>query len=417
MSTTLTHIETQKQLIPALRFKEFEEEWNKRKLSDVCAKIQDGNYGGSYPKSEEFVEEGIPFLTSKALGGNGILKEDKVDFLTLEKHQELKKAHLKLNDVLFTNRGSNVGSIGFTDERIAHGNIGPQLTLLRSNLKIITPHFLYQIMTSNIIKKQVSSQDSGSAMNFFGIGATSKFKFSIPSLPEQEKIASFLSAVDEKIQQFTKKKALLEQYKKGVMQQLFSGQVRFKDKNGNLYPDWEEKRFGLEISEYKGKSKVNDEYEVLTSSNKGLMLQSEYYGENRLTGRDNLGFNIVPENHITFRSRSDNRKFTFNLNNLGLTGVISTYYPVFKSSNGSSFFIIEMLNYNQNFIGKYSVGTSQTVLSMSELKRIKFKFPCSEEQQKIASYLSRIDTKIEAVNNQTTQTQTFKKGLLQQMFV
>jgi type I restriction enzyme S subunit len=424
MSNALTHIETEKQLVPALRFKEFEGEWDKMNLSNVCAKIQDGNYGGSYPKSEEFVKEGIPFLTSKALGGDGILKEDKIDFLPLKKHQELKKAHLKLNDVLFTNRGSNVGSIGFTDERISHGNIGPQLTLLRSDLNIIKPHFLFQIMTSNVIKKQVSSQDSGSAMNFFGIGATSKFKFNIPTLPEQQKIASFLSAVDEKIQQLTKKKALLVDYKKGGLQQLFSGQLRFKDENGKDYPDWEEKRLGEVATFLKGKGISKADL-----SNEGVLECIRYgelytvYGETiiEVFSRTNVSEKelilsvkddvIIPasgETQIDIATASCVRK-----SNVALGGDLN----IIRSAN-DGVFLAYYLNSALKFdIARLSQGVSVVHLYSSQLKTLKIGVPKIEEQQKIATYLSRIDTKIESVNNQITQTQTFKKGLLQRMFV
>jgi type I restriction enzyme S subunit len=398
-------------LAPALRFKEFEGEWNKMKLSDVCAKIQDGNYGGSYPKSEEFVEEGIPFLTSKALGGDGVLKENKIDFLPLKKHQELKKAHLKLNDVLFTNRGSNVGSIGFTDERISHGNIGPQLTLLRSDLNIIEPHFLFQIMSSNVIKKQVSSQDSGSAMNFFGIGATSKFKFNIPSLPEQQKIASFLSAVDEKIQQLTNKNALLEDYKKGVMQQLFSGQLRFKDENGEDYPDWEEKRLG-EVSRFldgrrkpiKGgdRSKIQGEYPYYGASGIIDYVNNYIFDEEIiLLGED--GENIISRN-LPLAFRVSGKCW------------INNHAHVIKPNDNTD---IDFLTYSLERINyePYNTGTAQPKLNQAVCRSLPLKLPSYPEQQKIATYLSRIDTKIESVNNKITQTQTFKKGLLQQLFV
>jgi type I restriction enzyme S subunit len=196
-------------------------DWEEKKLGDVCKKIQDGNYGASYPKADEFIETGIPFLTSKALGNGGSIISSKIDYISLEKHKELKKAHLKLNDVLFTNRGANVGAIGFVDESISLGNIGPQLTLLRTNQEIINSGFLFHSMNSFGVKKQVSSQDSGSAMNFFGIGVTSKFKIQVPSLPEQQKIANFLSGIDAKIEQVNGELVKTQEFKKGLLQQLF----------------------------------------------------------------------------------------------------------------------------------------------------------------------------------------------------
>ncbi|WP_323665343.1 restriction endonuclease subunit S [Aliarcobacter butzleri] len=142
-----------------------------------------------------------------------------------------------------------------------------------------------------------------------------------------------------------------------------------------------------------------------------------HFGENRLTERDNIGFNIVPSNFITYRSRSDNRTFTFNINTLGYIGIISTYYPVFECKDADNRFMVTLLNKNKHFIGKYSVGTSQTVLSFNELKNIKMLIPCIEEQNKIANFLSSIDTKIEQTQKQLESSKEFKKALLQQMFV
>jgi type I restriction enzyme S subunit len=411
--------------MPELRFPGFKGEWKHEKLGQVCDKIQDGNYGGEYPKADEFVETGIPFLTSKALGGDGFLKEDKIDFISIEKHIKLKKAQLKLNDVLFTNRGSNVGSIGFTDIRIAHGNIGPQLTLLRSDLKIITPFFLYQIMKSEITIKQIRSQDSGSAMNFFGINTTSKFKLSLPTLPEQQKIASFLSAVDEKIQQLSRKKELLEQYKKGLMQQLFSGKLRFKDDNGNDYVDWEDTFFA-------------DTGKILI----GLTHTPEYQPMGRpFLSSKNISGAFIDYNNIQyiseekFQSMPESTKpkkgdilFTRVGSNLGNPKVIEediefgifVSLGVFRVNEKASNYFMRIWMDSDYFwrqLEQKVAGGAKNNLNTGWLKEFKLNLPSFPEQQKIANFLSSIDAKIESTSQQITQTQSFKKGLLQQMFV
>src|SRR5690606_34731073 len=108
-----------------------------------------------------------------------------------------------------------------------------------------------QRRNSGRLRHQISA---GGAQPFLSLKEIAKLKLSIPTnLSEQQKIASFLTALDERIQLLQKKKAKLEEYKKGVMQQLFSQQIRFKDENGNDFPDWEEKRLGSLTTISKGK--------------------------------------------------------------------------------------------------------------------------------------------------------------------
>jgi len=178
---------------------------------------------------------------------------------------------------------------------------------------------------------------------------------------------------------------------------------------------WKKAELGEYIVEHRKKSTTQDEYDVFTSSRKGLVLQSEYFSGSRLAARDNIGYNILPDNHITYRSRSDDGIFVFNINKTGSTGIISHFYPVFKIQNGDIGFFLELLNSYRRKIGAFSVGTSQTVLSMNALKKVKLNIPPLPEQKKIARILSTWDKAIETVDKLIENSQQQKKALMQQL--
>ena len=179
---------------------------------------------------------------------------------------------------------------------------------------------------------------------------------------------------------------------------------------------WQNLPVGAFIEDYKNKSTIQDEYIVFTSSRQGLIRQSEYYEKSRITERDNIGYHIIPPNHLTYRSRSDDRRFFFNENLTNETGIISYYYPVFRIVNGANNFFKEMFRHYQFFIGKFAVGTSQTVLSHGELKKIKLPIPSKEEQTKIAEFLGAVDKKIYLLQSRHEQLTFYKKGVIQKIF-
>ena len=204
------------------------------------------------------------------------------------------------------------------------------------------------------------------------------------------------------------------------IEQIRRGEVPegYKKIHGDIVPlTWHQISLADCIVPYEEKTSVANQYPVLTSSRKGLMLQTDYYSNRQVTTEDNVGYNIIPFGYITFRSRSDDGRFKFNQNSIIDRGIISYFYPVFTFSDGVSCeFLLQLLNhtiYKKMF--PYAEGTAQQVLSLKKLGRFKYPVPQIHEQQKIATVLSSQDKLVELKEKLLAEKQRQKKYLMQQL--
>jgi type I restriction enzyme S subunit len=428
MSTETTHIETEKQLVPALRFKSFGDEWKSKSFANL---LLSSRLGGNYANNDTPNEN--PLIKMGNLGrGNISLK--KVQYIEDEEVLDNKDL-IQYGDLFFNTRNTLdlVGKVSIWRNELPRAFYNSNLMFIKFEDNFFMNYLLNSYEGIKGLRRLATGTTSVAAIYTKDL---LKLKLTIASLPEQQKIASFLSAVDKKTQQLTKKKALLEDYKKGVMQQLFSGQLRFKDENGEAYPDWEEKRLGgiVEImtdfvaagsfESLRNNVTVYDElnhalYVRLTDLRHGLKHKSlkyvdkssfEFLAKSNLYGGElllaNIGANVGDVYLMPF--------------NIGHATIAPNMIVIRENINKfHSTYLFYHLNSHggKKEINKAISGSGQPKLSKTDFKKLKLKLPSLFEQQKIATYLSGIDTKIESVNTKITQTQTFKKGLLQQLFV
>jgi len=196
-----------------------------------------------------------------------------------------------------------------------------------------------------------------------------------------------------------------------------------KDENGKDYPNWEEnKRLGDLTYKVGKKNKENIQYPIYSINNpEGFRPQSEQFDglDSNERGYDISLYKIVNSETFAYnpaRINVGSIGYSYNLNEV----IVSSLYVCFKTKDElEDLFLLAYLgtyNFHKDIL-RYEEGGVRQYLFYENFSHIKIPIPSNEEQKKIASYLSSIDTKIDAVNNQITQTQTFKKGLLQQMFV
>jgi type I restriction enzyme S subunit len=427
MNTETLHNKTEKQLVPQLRFAEFDDLWSEINYGEVFSfystnslsrdtlnyengKVKNIHYGDIHTKFETMFNisnEKVPFIN---------------EVIDLSRIKE--ECYCKEGDLVIADASEDYSDIGKTIELVNLNNekllAGLHTFLARPNKYEVSIGFPGYLVQSWKVRKQVMTIAQGTKVLGLATSRLAKIKIDLPTLPEQQKIASFLSSVDTKLQQLTQKKELLEQYKKGVMQQLFSQQLRFKQADGSDYPDWEEKKLG----EYLKERILYPEKELplysLTIEN-GIIPKSERYERSFLVKDLKKAYKVMLEDDFAFNPM--NLRFGALARLKGATNVaVSKYYNIFYCKENADKYYMELFLTSYDMIqyyNKMSTGSLEEKKRVHYLDFIKFKlsFPCLEEQQKIANYLSGLDTKIESVAQQITQTQQFKKGLLQQLFV
>ncbi|MEG9329063.1 restriction endonuclease subunit S [Salinimicrobium catena] len=399
METEVVDRETIK-TVPYLRFKEFQKLWKKYKLEDFC-----NFFSGGTPSStnKSYYSGTIPFI------GSGNIFDNKVSsFITEEALQSSSAKMVNEGDLLYALYGANSGEVAVSKMK---GAINQAILCIRSEENI---YFIYSLLSLNQ-KKIITKYLQGGQGNL-SARIIKNLKFHVPSLPEQQKIASFLSAVDNKIQQFTRKKDLLETYKKGVMQKLFSQEIRFKDEEGKEYSEWEEKRFDKLF-----KFKQGLQFPVEEQSEAPFKDSISFIRIINVTSDPNdsrFVKNPGKEYHLTSKDLFMVRYGDAGRIAMGFEGVIANnMFNLIPIQNLHRKFYYYLIEFNYKKLHNLAGSSTMPALNFTSLGSFKLLVPQKEEQQKIAEFLSAIDRKLEAVSQQIGRTQAFKKGLLQQMFV
>lgn len=404
-------------LVPKLRFPEFEGNWEKKNGNLIFENISNKNHNSDLP---------ILAITQEF----GAIPRDLIDYKVSVTDKSIDSYKVvQIGDFIISLR-SFQGGIEYSNYK---GICSPAYIILRPYVEINNLFFKIYFKTNKYIKELQKNLEGIRDGKMISYKYFSDIKLPDPSFEEQTKIATFLTAVDDKLQALKQKKTLLEQYKKGVMQKIFSQELRFKDDtstslsagNGNEYPDWEEKKLG-EISQLitKGttpKKFINEGIKFIKiESFEGDKINGDkclFIDEN--THNKELKRSILKENDLLFAIAGSIGKVNFVTNEILPANTNQALSIIRLKEEECKNYIYQILKSDRMkryITDSISVG-AQPNLNLEQMNNFTFFYPTIVEQTKIANFLSAIDDKINHCQSQIEKMEVWKKGLLQQMFV
>lgn len=403
--------------VPELRFKEFEGEWQAQKLSSLVASIDSGWSPDCESRPAHPNEWGVLKTTSTTWSGYDENENKKLpDSLVARPNIEVQD-----NDILITRAGpvNRVGVVALVCSTRPKLMLSDKLIRIRSN-KQAHPPFLSRSISGTRVQKYLAARKSGLAEAQANISQDILRKALVhlpPTKIEQQKIADFLTAVDTKIEQLTRKEELLKQYKKGVMQKIFSQEIRFKAEDGSEFPDWEYLNGDKLFQPISNKDHNSDLPVLAITQEHGAIPRDLIDYQISVTEKSVSTYKVVEVGDFIISLRS----FQGGIEYSDYKGICSPAYIILRKTRSLNDRFYKAFLKTDRYIKLMNMKIEGIrdgkMISFKQFSEVKLPLPCSEEQGKIANLFLAIDEKLKIASSQLESAKTFKKGLLQQMFV
>lgn len=403
-------------MVPKLRFKEFCGEWEEKRLGDIY------EFKNGLNKEKEFFGKGTPIVNYMDVNKNTHLYKNTIKGRVQLTKKEIENYSAKKGDLFFTRTSETIDEIGYTAvllDDIEDAVFSGFILRARPKNELIDFKFSGYCFMTREVRKEIIKKSSMTTRALTSGTSLKQVAFYLPSLPEQTKIADFLSTVDDKIQNQEDKITHLENIKKGFMQKIFSRKIRFKDDGGEEFPEWEEKKLG-DISYVNQGLQISIKNRFLEpGKNRYFYITNEFLKENSKTVyyiEDPPKSVICSKDDVLMTRTGNTGKI--------VTNVKGAYHNNFFKINYdrkvmTKQFLVYLLSSDKLQKRILTLAGNSTIpdLNHKDFYNIKVDIPYVKEQQKIADFLSSFDEKISIEKEILEHLKQLKKGLLQQMFI
>ena len=402
--------------VPQLRFPEFSGEWKGKRLAHLISSMDSGwspeceNYNASEGewgvlKTSCVLWDGYLATANKKLPSNLIPRPN---------------LEVATGDILVTRAGpmNRVGVVAYVSSTRNKLMVSDKIIRIRIN-KETDGNFVSFLLSGSAAQRYLAARKSGLAKAQANISQSilNNMIVNLPKKNEQVRITTFLFTVDKKISLLKQKHEQLVQYKKGIMQQLFSQQLRFKDDDEQDFPDWEFRK-GNKIFDVISDKKHNSDLPILAITQEhGAIPRDLINYQVQVTDTSVSGYKVVEKGDYIISLRS----FQGGIEYSNYKGICSPAYiilrPLIEISDDFYRYYLKTNNFIQEMKRRLEGIRDGKILSYKYFSEINLPSPSVDEQNKIADFLGVIDQKINLAQQQVEQTQAYKQGLLQQMFV
>lgn len=391
-------------LNPDLRFPEFTDNWTKKLLSDFMT------FKNGINASKENYGSGYKFINVLDIIQNDFITHDKIIGSVNIDVSDFNKNIVEFGDILFQRSSETREEVG--QANVYLDNDSPATFggfVIRGKKKSdFDPRFMNYLLKTSKARNEITSKSGGSTRYNVGQNTLSKVTIHVPNTAkEQEKIGTFLFKIETYIKLLNKKKDVLKEYKKGAIQKVFSQEIRFKDNEGNEFPNW------------RAESLRN-----LCKISKGQQLNKSELFDTGKYPCQNGGINPSGYTNL-FNTDKNTITISEGGNSCGYVNFLKTKFwaggHCYKLTDLKLFidniFLYQTLKYNQNKIMKLRVGSGLPNIQIGDIGNFKIEYPILDEQLKISTFLTSIDDSIANIEKKINNVIIFKQGLLQKMFV